>query len=521
MPVGSVRFVPLAIWAALAAIVAGVALLGPVVRPAWAIDGQLVITALDEKTHKPVACRMHLVGANKKPRTAAPAPFWSDHFVLPGKIALKLPLGHYTFEVERGPEYKTVDGNFTIEHFADDSKEIELHRFTDMSEEGWWSGDLLVRRPARDIEQLMAADDLHVAQVVTWWNDKSEGTGRPASKNPLVHFDKNRWYQVMAGGYSRAGTEVLCLGLPAPMLWPRNDPECPTVLQQLLKIRQEHRGLWVDLATSYGRDLPLLVAHGQVDSIEVANSHLCRKTVLADEAGGKPRDRDQYQGPFGYARWSQDVYFKLLDCGLRIPPTAGSGSGITPNPVGYNRVYVHLDGEFNYADWWKNLRAGQVVVTNGPLLRPKVEGQLPGYVFHGDEGKEMELQIGLTLSTREPLSYLDIVQDGQVAHSIRIEEFARSGRLPKLHFTRSGWFVIRAVTDLSETYRFAMTAPYYVEIGTKPRISKQAARFFLDWVYEQARQIAIEDPQQRREVIEYHRKARDFWQDLVKRATAD
>ena len=32
---------------------------------------------------------------------------------------------------------------------------------------------------------------------------------------------------------------------------------------------------------------------------------------------GKPRDMDAYSGPFGYARWSQDVYFKLVDCGLR------------------------------------------------------------------------------------------------------------------------------------------------------------------------------------------------------------
>ena len=67
------------------------------------------------------------------------------------------------------------------------------------------------------------------------------------------------------------------------------------------------------------------------------------------------------------------MYFKLLDCGLRIPPTAGSGSGVSPNPAGYNRVYVHLDGSFDYQQWWKSLKAGQVVVTNGPLLGVQVE----------------------------------------------------------------------------------------------------------------------------------------------------
>ena len=77
------------------------------------------------------------------------------------------------------------------------------------------------------------------------------------------------------------------------------------------------------------------------------------------------------------------------------------------------------------------------------------------------------------------------------------------------------------MTDLSDTYRFAMTAPYYVEFGYGRRISKQAAQFFLDWVYQRAKRIELSDPQQRREVMEYHRKARDFWQKLVAKANAE
>ena len=83
------------------------------------------------------------------------------------------------------------------------------------------------------------------------------------------------------------------------------------------------------------------------------------------------------------------------------------------------------------------------------------------------------------------------------------------------HFDRSGWFLIRAVTDVRKTYRFAMTGPYYVEIGYQRRMSRSAAQFFLDWVYERARQIKLADPQQQREVLQWHRQARDFWKDLV------
>ena len=66
-----------------------------------------------------------------------------------------------------------------------------------------------------------------------------------------------------------------------------------------------------------------------------------------------------------------------------------------------------------------------------------------------------------------------------------------------------------------------MTGPYYVEMGYQRRISKQAAQFFLDWEYERARQIKLADPQQQSEVLQWHRQARDFWQDLVSKANAE
>jgi hypothetical protein len=228
-----------------------------------------------------------------------------------------------------------------------------------------------------------------------------------------------------------------------------------------------------------------------------------------------------FPGAWGNAQWSQEIYFHLLNCGLRIPPTAGSGSGVAPNPVGYNRLYVYVDGEFSYEKWWENLRAGQVTITNGPLLEPKVEGQLPGYTFRGDKGATMEFEIGLTLSTREPITYLEIIKNGKVDRSIRFEEYAKSGRLPKIEFQESGWFLVRAVTDIQPTYRFAMTGPYFVEIDEKPRISKHSAQFFVDWVYERARQIKLDNPDQRREVVEYHRQARDFWQGILAKANAE
>ena len=499
-------------------------------RLARAAAGRLQVVVVDRDTGQPIACRMHLVNAAGRPRKPRGVPFWHDHFVFTGKIDLDLPLGNYTFDLEHGPEYVTMNGHFRIENFADDTKEIALRRFVDMSADGWFSGDLDVRRPVADVELLMRADDLHVAQVVTWPGAAGNAMGKPPPSLPaqgaLIRFGKNSCYHVMAGAHHRSGTELLFLNLPAP-LKPAGMPlpdkvtgEYPSSLAYALAARKQP-GAWVDLTKPFWWDLPMLVAHGQVDSIQLAHSHLCRTTAINNESDGKPRDKFRYPPPRGNARWSQQIYFNLLESGVRIPPTAGSGSGAAPNPVGYNRVYVHVDDPFDYGKWWENLRAGRVMVTNGPLMRPSVHGELPGHVFHGEEGKELEFEIGLTLSTRKPISYLELVKNGRIEHSISFEDYSKSGRLPKLRFQQSGWFLVRAVTDLPKTYRFAMTGPYYVEIGDRQRISKQAAQFFLDWVYERARQIKLPNAKQHREVLGHHRQARDFWQDRVERATAE
>ena len=74
--------------------------------------------------------------------------------------------------------------------------------------------------------------------------------------------------------------------------------------------------------------------------------------------------------------------------------------------------------------------AGHAFVTNGPLLRTSVAGQPPGDVIHAAAGEELELEIGMTLSTADPVSYLDIVQNGEATQSIRLGDFTRLGGCP-------------------------------------------------------------------------------------------
>ncbi len=277
-----------------------------------------------------------------------------------------------------------------------------------------------------------------------------------------------------------------------------------------------------DAARPFSWDLPVWVASRRLDSVAIAHSHLQRDTMVTHEAGGYPRDSAFYPNPHGIARWSLDIYSKLLECGLRLPPSAGSGSGWSPNPVGYNRVYVHCEGEPTWEAWWDGLRAGRSFVTNGPLLRPRVNGELPGYTFQAYPGEKVELSIALQLSMRERVEYLEIIKDGKIIQETRLADWVKNqGELPTVEFDRSGWLAIRAITNHPRTFRFAMSAPYYVMIGDQPRVSRSAAQFFIDWLAARERQLSLDDPKQREEVLRYHRAARDFFEKIRDRANAE
>jgi hypothetical protein len=483
--------------------------------------GQLKIEVGDRDTGKPLACRMHLTNAAKRPLKAPKVPFWHDHFVFSGSVTLKLPKGEYAFEVERGPEYLTRSGHFTMDDFSDDTKTVDLKRFVDMAGEGWWSGDLDVERPAKDLELLMEAEDLHVAELISWPNQKNLLAKYAVSNSPLVRFDGNRFYHLAGGSDARSGGTLLFFNLPQPLDMADFKAEFPPMQDSIRRAKLQDPA-WVDAEKAYGWDLPIWVASGQLDSVQLANRNLGRKSAVDNETGGKPRDKFYFPDPTGNGRWSERIYYHLLNCGLRLPPTAGSGSGAVANPLGYNRMYVHVDGEFSYEKWWEALSQGHVVVTNGPLIRPNVEGEMPGHVFRADAGRQMDLEVGLTLSTRDRVAYLEIIKNGELAHQVRLDDWAKmGGKLPPLNFNESGWFVIRAVTDVPNTYRFATTGPYYVEIGDGPRISKSSAQFFLDWVSERANDLKLDDADEREAILKYHRQARDFWQSLVDKANAE
>ncbi len=467
---------------------------------------------------RPVPCRVHLADAAGKPVKPAHLPFWKDHFVCDGRPQFELAPGRYTYVIERGPEYRPVRGDLDVVAGENQTVRVTLERLTDMAARGWWSGDLHIHRPVKDIEWLMAAEDLHVGPVITWWHGGKWIDIRPEGQK-LRRFESDRYAYVLGGEDERDGGALLFFGLDEPLPLKDAPYKYPPMTASIIEARRTP-GVWIDIEKPFWWDVPLWLATGEADSIGLANNHMCRSRMLDEEAWGRPRDKTQYPSLNGNGYYTQDLYYYILNCGLRLPPSAGSASGVLPNPVGYNRVYVHLGERFDYEAWWKGLKAGRSFVTNGPLLRCRANGELAGHVFAASAGETVRIALGIELESNDPVSKVEVIHNGRVASTHSWDNSQSRGSIGPITFDSSGWFLVRAVADVSNTFRFASTAPYYVQIGPRPRISRASVRFFLDWLAERRGRIKLEDEKQRSETLQYFDTAAVFWNQRLQEATA-
>lgn len=476
-------------------------------------EAMLHITVTDAKTSAALPCRVHLFRADGTPVKPPKLPFWRDHFVCDGTVELTVDEGELRYEIERGPEWSRAAGKFTVKAGEVYRVMEKLSRIADLAAEGWWSGETHVHRPLADLPLLMRAEDLHVAVAISWWNDSNYWQQSPLPAEPVTRHDGDRFFHSLGGEDERGGGALLFhqMKQPLPLAgFPGKTREWPSSAKWLDDARRADA--WVEAEKPFWWDFPLWLARG-VESVGIAHNHLHRSGVLGNEAWGRARDAALYPGPHGNAHYTQKIWWHALNCGLRLTPSAGSASGVLPNPVGYNRLYVHCDGELTWEKWWDGFRAGRVFVTNGPLLRVTANGELPGATLKTDGGP-LQVQLAGRLDSRDPIAAVELVRNGRIE---RIELPA----LVSIH--ESGWFLVRAVADVKDTYRFASTAPWYVEIGGKAAPSqRESAQFFLGWTAERIAQIEqIADAQKREDVLRFWRDTERFWQGKVAAAVPE
>ncbi len=487
--------------------------------------GQPTLTIIThDRFAQSTSARIHITNDANKPVRHPTLPFWRDHFTSPGKASLTLRPGKYTIAIEKGPEYKRHSKTLTLIRDDPQTITVVLPRIVDMPKQNWYAADLHIHRPVSQIPVLIRAEDIHFAPVITWWNRNNPWNKTNLPPSPITRTKDHRLINIMTGEDERGGGALLYFNLNKPYPITRATREYPSSLTFAREAKAQNPNLWIDIEKPFWRDVPLWLSANIADSIGIAHNHMWRSGVLPNEAWGYPRDTKEFPPPLGNALWTQHIYYHLLNCGIRIPPSAGSASGVLPNPVGYNRVYVHIPEKLTQQSFFKNLKLGRCFVTNGPLIICRVGNHLPGHTFRNLKTAQ-KLTVNIRIHANQKLERLDLVVNGKVrlTHPIKSDAFVQTHTL-QFNPPKSGWFLLRAHAPDKHTYRFASTGPFYVQpTNQAKRISRASADFFITWQTRRLNQLkkALKDHPDRNAVFSLHQKSLAYWQGLKRGANAN
>ncbi len=385
-----------------------------------------------------------------------------EHSLVDQSASVALAPGRYRVRAEKGAEFRPAEKTVDLAAGEPARVDLDLARFFNMNERGWYSGDLHLHRRAEDMPLALRAEELNIGPVISrHLRDTPAADMPPWPGNHLVPAP---------GGYvaSLQNQEIERLGAGHGALVLLNTPQAfeppqsaffPTDAEVARRAREA--GAFVDAEKPIWKLVPVVLALGLIDAIGIVNNHFHPRGMLleAEKYGAMERDKPAYKTPAGFAQWMMDLYYSFLNCGFRVPVSAGSASGIMPSWPGYERVYVHLTGPFSYQQWFRDLKAGHSMATNGPLLEVSVDGEAPGAAFdwRGPSGAV----IAIEAHSQNRLDRMEIVFNGEVIRSFPAGGNAVLRTALSLTITEPGWLAVRCFEPAGETIRYAHTSPFY------------------------------------------------------------
>ena len=474
----------------------------------FAAGAAFTLSVREESNDQPTICRAEIRRADAPGkqipiRLTVPA---GIGVVIDRKVELTLPAADYHFRFVRGPEYRVVSGKFTLERTSQDAKTVQLPRMINMLADGWTSGDCSVLPSPHSLPLRMAAEDVHVAAVMGQVDAKPiprRDSSDPIEYDPLwIRTDANHHDGLIGYGEVPRPTKG-----QLPIQW--------------ISGLQAKDAVKVAIENPFAWSLPVWLASERIDGIFLMGDWLRLDRKSSFISDGRRPIGPSIEPAIETGRWAITIYQNILEAGLRIPPMAGGGSKTGNTPVGYNRLYVaasagdrvgQAHAVSNADQWWQAAWNGQSVVTNGPLLQPTLEGKLPGHVFTARDGETLVLHPELNLATRDPVDYLDVVHNGTVHYSARLDEFAKAGgEIPPLRAKESGWVMVRVVTLYEKHYRAALSAPWYIEFDGERRVTEKGVKFFQDWLNKYEQRLKKLPQRQIKQHAPHIRQAREFW----------
>lgn len=467
--------------------------------------------------------RMYLTGADGL--GYAPAGSISRFAPLPAEqffharesFEIELPAGETAIEATRGLEYKLAARRLDLRKPA--TVRIAPGRWVDMAARGWFSSDAHIHAnytadhhqtvTPEDVLTFTLAEDLHIPNMMVansfgaFVHDRALFEGKPhrLSRPPyLIWWNEEMRNSGLYGHMCLYGlknlVEPVYTGFrdtPNADDYPPNFTQAKAARAQGGAVSYAHPGYGTSLDGFSARELPVDVALGEIDALDVMSNN--------------PEE-------IGMENW-----YRILNTGFRLAISAGTDSftNVADHYVpGGHRVYVHTGGGAGrglaYEEWIAGYKAGRSFATNGPMVFLTVNGKEPGEEIALPAGRH-KLRVKVAVSSAVPYSRVELIVNGQ-ARPVT----------PEIEVDRGAWIAARVTGPahrmvLNDTGLFAHTSPVYVRVDGKLARSVDDARFWMDWIEKLvARTIQrgrFSTEERREEVVALFRKAHGVFAGLA------
>lgn len=454
------------------------------------IPARVSITDSRSRSYAPDAAWMHADDLIVPERQAVE----TRYFHTRGSSLIAVPADRLSITVSHGPAYEVahVEVDARSDHWSG-SVPVTLKRLPAPNGSGeWWSGDLHVHMnygglyrntPAHLADQARAEDLNLVYNLVVNKEQRFPDLASfrtdvdPASSERLLILHGQEFHSSYWGHLAILNLTQHLL-MPGYAGYPLTAAASP----------YPHNAAVADMA----HDQQALVGYAHPFDEDVDPN---RDTALTNEA---PVDaalgKMDYYEAVGFAdpKFTNAIWYRLLDCGLQIPAAAGTDAmanyASLRGPVGLNRVYVPASGSLSRDAFLTEVKRGRGVATNGALIHLEVGADArPGDVVNLSGGSQT-LTYRATLRSNFPVDHLELIWNGAVAATFKMGEDRRAADVTgSLNVTDSGWLLLRAWNDgpapeVLDVYPYATTSPVYVQVGGRVRRSREAAAYFLRWL---------------------------------------
>lgn len=384
------------------------------------------------------------------------------YFFTPGSFSVRVPPGRCKVEVSKGYEYLPVQRILNLREKESSDVVVYITRWTDMTERGWYSGDLHLHlertggnddtifalTSAKDIKYgftlAMNTDGYDRGQDFAGWN-QALGMGEQSNnQKDGYHISSGQEYRPRFLGH----VSIVMGDDYVPGLGRSEDINASPSLS-----------LIADQAHQLNGFIGLL--HGGYDHME------------ADRLGleGKIDFLELFQFG-GYRGLGLDGWYDFLNLGYRWPIVGSSDFPYT-REFGDCLTYVKAEKRPSSREFMEHVAKGASFVTSGPMLLLEVNGRSPGEFLQlpDREGLEVEARVSV-LSPLYPVHSVEIIQNGRVIE----RQFSPHGKasweiVETLSVDESGWIAARAYSDAGTD---AHTNPVYLFVGGKRPFSQEA-----------------------------------------------